>query len=99
MTAAAMKQCPSCKGARKVRVHVTTDRGDGEIELTQFETDCVSCGGIGKVTPRRFAALQSEAAMWCSCGNESGEADYHADTRRMKHHWTCRDCGKVLQVG
>jgi Fe2+ or Zn2+ uptake regulation protein len=93
-----MKVCPSCKGARKVTIETTTIN-PGTTTVDHITVDCVICNGTGEVTPARFAAIQSEAAMWCSCGNDSGEADYHADTRRTKHHWTCRDCGKVLQVG
>lgn len=41
--------------------------------------------------------------VWCNCGNPSESSKYHADdpnsTTCTKHHWTCGDCGKILQVG
>jgi hypothetical protein len=93
-----LRDCPACKGAKTITVETTTIEG-ATRKVDHVILDCVTCGGIGKVTATRAAALAREAAMWCSCGNPSGDADYHPDTRRMKHHWTCRDCAKVLQVG
>ncbi len=40
--------------------------------------------------------------IWCACGNPSTETDYYSDGESktcFKHHWTCRDCGKILQIG
>ena len=41
--------------------------------------------------------------LWCKCGNPSENSEYHSDDPNnptcTKHHWTCRDCGKILQIG
>jgi hypothetical protein len=48
------------------------------------------------------AAMKEEKKVWCSCGNPSGNVEYHADGEGEyyeKHHWTCADCSLVVQVG
>ena len=42
--------------------------------------------------------------FWCECAEDHG-SDFHDDEydeegrRTSKHHYTCRSCGKVTQVG
>jgi hypothetical protein len=51
---------------------------------------------------RKSAEQKAHEAFWCFCGNPSGNHTYHDDNERRicrKHHWTCDDCGKVVQVG
>jgi hypothetical protein len=43
-----------------------------------------------------------EASPWCHCGNASGEMDFFADGEHPKikcHHWRCRECKGVVQIG
>ena len=43
-----------------------------------------------------------EDSPWCYCGNPSGEMDFFDNDEHPKikcHHWRCRDCGKVVQIG
>jgi hypothetical protein len=48
-------------------------------------------------------ARRAFEAFWCRCGNPSGNVTYHPDRQRgaacSKHHWTCDDCSRVVQVG
>jgi len=91
-----MVKCPRCHGKGKMEVTVHGSDAGG------FTMDCISCDGAGKVTKREAAAMEAEAALWCSCGNPSEETTYvddHESPVVDKHHWVCNDCGKVVQIG
>lgn len=64
-----------------------------------MELKCVWCDGAGQIGDQKLHAIQAEQDMWCSCGNPSGDVHFHDDEPGSKHHWTCGDCGGVLQVG
>lgn len=91
--------CPQCKGAKKT---ICTFIAEDKTE-SQFETKCYTCDGAGTVTPARAKSYQRELDSWCRCGNKSEQITYHDDNPRSrictKHHWTCDDCGKIVQVG
>jgi len=92
-----MVACPQCSGKGKVAVDVIEGK---ELKVKDtWEINCVTCHGAGQITVAAERQYRRELAGWCQCGNPSQEADYHPDTPRMKHHWTCRDCGKLYQVG
>jgi DnaJ-class molecular chaperone len=89
--------CPTCKGKGKLTIPVTT-HGEEGTRTTSFEMTCYTCNGTGTATPEQLAALEAMNAVWCRCGNPSGEPVYyeHADG---SHGYNCADCGKLLQVG
>ena len=63
---------------------------------------CITCEGKGTINQEQKERLEAEKKLWCVCGNHSGESNFHDDyTRKIcsKHHYTCKDCGKILQVG
>ena len=91
--------CPRCKGSGKMTLKVSTYGEDGSESI---EINCVTCDGTGEVTSYQNELYKQEVAMWCRCGNPSGDVDYYEDGQDpviQKHHWNCKDCGKVLQVG
>jgi hypothetical protein len=95
--------CTSCNGSGKNTMGWTEIDGNTVTRGT-FEVECFDCCGTGNVTPERVAQLQAMRDAWCSCGNPSGESDFHDDVFRngvrvIKHHYTCCDCGLITQVG
>jgi len=39
---------------------------------------------------------------WCTCGNPSGEAQFHnpeEDGEEGSEYWTCEDCGGIIHIG
>lgn len=96
-----MPLCPKCEGTKKITVRfVTTGGPSDEVELV--ELDCVTCGAAGIVSEKELQAIQDADAMWCRCGNPSGDANSFSDYQHptcSKHCYTCADCGGILQVG
>ena len=92
-----MVDCPQCGGRGKIAVDIIEGK---ELKTRDtWEINCVTCLGKKKVTQAEAEAHKRALASWCQCGNPSGEADYVPDSPRAKHHWNCRDCGKLYQVG
>ena len=90
--------CPVCAGAKEVTVEVTTITPAGATE-SSMKMDCHICNGTGKVSAAKARAHARMQEVWCSCDGDTGDAVYHPDSEGGKHHWTCRLCGKLVQVG
>lgn len=93
-----MQNCPRCKGSKKTTV-IVEQAGKAE---TTFVMPCITCDGVGKVTPKRARQHRAEVNAWCKCPPSDSLMDraiYRPDTARSKHHWDCGACGKLLQVG
>ncbi len=92
--------CTVCKGTGKQTITAKTWVNEAHkfVDEKPVTIDCIWCKGTGRMTPEQKADIKAYDAMWCRCKKSSGST-YHPDTRRMKHHWTCNDCGKVTQVG
>jgi hypothetical protein len=94
-----MQTCPKCKGTKKLDIKVTTYGKPGE-EIKSI--NCIYCNASGKLTDSEIAKLKAEEEAWCRCGNPSRQTQFWDDGQNpvcSKHCWTCRDCGKILQVG
>jgi hypothetical protein len=87
-------QCPQCKA--KGVITITIHTGDA---VTKQEMKCPLCGGKRAVIKSTAQAYFQEVDSWCNCGNPSGHAVYHPDHGKVKHHYDCNDCGKLLQIG
>jgi len=74
----------------KTRVKVTTYGKDGsrKTEIVELEVP----------------EIEDIEDFWCECA-EVGEVSYHPDEfdeqghRLIKHHYRCKGCGKVVQIG
>jgi hypothetical protein len=85
--------CPVCiKGTMIIEVHANGS-------TSKMTIGCVHCDGKGNMTPTQKASHDGMLAMWCKCGNPSNNAIFRDDAPSVKHHWTCDDCGKVVQIG
>lgn len=101
---ATMLPCPCCKGSKINTLTGKTINADGTVTMHEpFVVNCYECKGVGSVTQEHADARARELAQWCTCGNPSRDVKYHPDNQRgaayRKHHWTCKDCGKVTQIG
>ena len=89
--------CPRCKGKGKMDLAVHEGGVAEVVEIT-----CITCDGDGEIGKFQHKLYQQEVEMWCNCGNPSNDGvfvDDGEDPVIGKHHWNCKDCGKVLQVG
>lgn len=96
--------CPNCEGTGKAPIQVTNVQPGKPDSVATIRITCMTCNGKGRIN-RTTKADQAAAfrAFWCQCGNKSGNVTYHADDPRSKvckkHHYTCDECQKVVQVG
>ncbi len=93
--------CPVCNhtGHMVIRGQLLTPRGF--VKQKPVTIDCIWCTG-GYMTEDQQMAYTAYKDAWCKCGNPSGLTKAWADGENpacYKHNWTCRDCGKLLQVG
>ncbi len=94
-----MPVCPKCHGKKTLTITVNTPT---EPLQETVELSCVWCDKTGEVTEQQLASIEGEDAMWCRCGNPSGDVRYVADGESVaisKHHWCCVDCDKIVQIG
>ena len=99
-TAPKAAKCPTCEGSGKQSLTVKM-WGSKEPENVMPIT-CVVCKGTGTLGATEIRQLEAEKKMWCTCGNKSGEVDFFDDGAHPqihKHHYRCRECGKVTQIG
>jgi hypothetical protein len=94
--------CPQCKGEGKVNV-TFEEYGKPETKK-QIKLDCVACAGTGQVTTAILKQIEKEKKMWCKCEDRDPHAvTYHKDNEKgalvRKHHWTCNECNKIVQIG
>lgn len=95
-----MVACPACHESGKMTVQVSEMMQEG-VRRSSLEMKCVTCNGVGKVEPRVVADLERERSMWCDCA-APGDPEYFRDGAHAeiwKHHWRCRTCGGILQIG
>ena len=94
-------KCPKCNNGKQT-VEVTEIKPEGR-SVTKVEITCITCNGSGQIEKRKLKAQERAFnAFWCRCGNPSEEIDFFDDGQHPgceKHHYRCRDCGKVTQVG
>jgi hypothetical protein len=90
--------CPKCKGSGMNYTTISEwDKKEKQISISS----CYDCKGLPvdeKEGKQIQVNIDAEAAMWCSCDN--GHDSYYVDnTKRMKHHWRCKKCRKITQIG
>lgn len=98
-----MTNCPSCKGSGKINITFSTFGSNKPPEVIAI--DCSDCNGSGTLSDAQARDLESykkfEEKAWCKCGNPSGDVKYHPKGMKYcaKHCYTCKDCGKLVQIG
>lgn len=88
--------CTKCSGTGVMPYSVSDENGHRNETM-----DCFFCNATGSITADKALQMSAEDELWCDCGNPSRATDYHPDNTGVvnKHHWTCRDCGGILQIG
>lgn len=96
--------CPRCKGTGTITLTVIQRLPEGTTK-SESHLACDTCNGAKTVTRARantFARQQQYwEQMWCRCEGDV-DVDYYADGEHEeieKHHWRCKSCGKVRQIG
>lgn len=90
--------CPICKGKGRVIVRSELVVKGKARPMPPLELSCATCRGECLITPKDAAEIKFSLTRWCHC-EVQGDPIYHPDTRKMKHHWTCSNCGKIVQIG
>jgi len=96
--------CPTCKGegTRAVVAKILDEKG--WYDAPPVVMSCSLCEGK-KVVSKKWLEAREEAYkdFWCACkGDALRDSIYYADGEHLgcsKHHYRCRTCGKVTQVG
>lgn len=86
-------KCPHCENG--IMAYTVESPG----KPTEHHTmRCVTCDGAGTIEKSLADAMED---FWCRCGNPSGDVTLHGEGSAIcgKHHYTCDDCGRIVQVG
>lgn len=98
-------KCLSCKGKGTVEVTMHT-LTNGQANKYIQHWGCPRCDdGVMSLQQRaEFEAhmqeIQAWHKMWCQC--RSKHTRFYDDGEHPeihKHHWRCRSCGKIVQIG
>lgn len=100
-------ECPTCKGEGKLTINAQQMKSVGGKlvfeEQPPVTIDCVICHGEGKITEEYARELMEFEQSCCTCEDEVPDAFYVADGQCecgiQKHHYHCRRCGKIQQIG
>ena len=94
-------ECLVCKGGGKQHLTVKYPFEDKPDET--HDIDCVWCHGAGEMTEKEYQQYLWDKAAWCECGNPSQEFIFFDDGTCecgcYKHHYHCKDCMKITQIG
>jgi len=95
--------CTVCKGTGKMSLTVTHGwPGDKDAVEEVSEIDCVWCDGTGEIDKQTAKEIEYEQTMWCECGKGSENPVFWDDGEHDeigKHHWRCKYCDGVVQIG
>ncbi|MCK9542644.1 MAG: hypothetical protein M0R03_11515 [Novosphingobium sp.] len=94
--------CSVCNGNKKQNVTVKELTEEGWKE-SKTEIECVGCKGKGIMNKEEYDFANYYNNIWCKCKDyDSDEVDFYDDNQHpeiSKHHWRCRKCKKVVQLG
>ena len=66
-----------------------------------MEIECVGCGGTGEISEEMASAITYMEDAWCECEEDHGVTFWkdgqHPDLH--KHHYRCKKCKKIVQIG
>lgn len=95
-------ECTACEGTGKQTTTITTIERGKPPKVERSEDVCFWCKGTKRLTRERMLLMVEAHAMWCECGNPSGEVQFYDNGQHpklWKHHYRCAGCGKVTQIG
>ena len=91
-------ECTMCHGSKVQHLTITTF---GEEGSKTMDVDCVGCNGTGEIDERVALELEYERNMWCDCTEDHGVTYWKHGQHAIlhKHHYRCKKCHKVVQIG
>jgi hypothetical protein len=91
-------KCPSCVDGK---ITVTFEVWGSKEPPSISQQDCSWCDGTGFVDSHTAAVIEYEKNMWCKCKGDHGVRFYNDGEHKIiyKHHYRCKFCGKVTQIG
>ena len=93
-------KCTSCEGGKMTITMFEGWPGEDQ-EGTKSEIDCVVCDGTGEIDEETAAMVEYEKNMWCECDGDNG-VNFYDDGEHpeiSKHHYRCKRCDGVVQIG
>lgn len=93
-------KCDSCEGSGEMKI--TMQEGFGkDAKKTESTIECVICHGTGFVDKQTKDEVEFEENMWCKCGEDHGVDSYKDGEHHQihKHHYRCKKCKDVVQIG
>jgi hypothetical protein len=100
-------ECSVCNGTGKQTIQSSVldfDYSLGKwVEKPEppVKINCIICNGSGQMTAEDKELIEYEKKMWCKCGAPKG-IKFYDDNKHpeiSKHHYRCRVCKKVTQIG
>ena len=90
--------CPSCT---KGKITITMEEWGKPETKTETIMNCLDCDGSGEVSQEDLDDIEYEKNMWCKCDGDTPTKFYDDGVHPeiSKHHWRCKPCGKVKQIG
>ena len=92
-----LKECKNCNGAG---FQETTTMDISHSIFVKKRIECPVCDGKGirenDEIPYYYMSLE-----WCKCETKGEEVLFEdgLNPALYKHHYRCRDCGKITQIG
>ena len=96
-----ISHCPHCKGTGMCTL---TSQEWGNHEKDIIITECYYCKGL-TITKEEGMEIQTqkdyEASLWCDCKIKTNDWTYKPKGSKVcsKHHYTCKKCKKITQIG
>lgn len=94
--------CRWCSGTGEQSMETTVISARG-TEKSVTKIGCNICKGSGKLTKRYADQITNITdEFWCKCSDPHDDFDFYDDGEHpdcSKHHYRCKQCGKVFQVG
>ena len=101
--------CPTCDGSKKQKIVAQMWNAEtrGFDPQPPVYIGCVRCKGLGHIEPDQLLKEAAEDECWCKCDKDHG-VTYHPDGNTnsynggfacSKHHYSCNNCNKIVQIG
>ena len=95
-------KCPGA-GCRNGRHTITVTYLGDDSKSHESEHDCYWCDGEGKVSQERYNDWVFYKNMWCKCSpsRKPGVTFFDDGEHKElpKHHYRCKGCKGVVQIG
>jgi hypothetical protein len=102
-----MRKCLVCKGTGKQTIQSSVLDFDYDLKKwvekpePPVKIKCVWCNGKGVMTTAQVEQITEYRDAWCKCKEKNGVTFFDDNERDdiTKHHYRCKKCSKVTQIG